>query len=73
MHKGRFISQGEILAHFGEPEENGQWPPHLHFQIISDMQLKEGDYPGVCKISEAEKYLKNCADADLILKMMQYV
>jgi murein DD-endopeptidase MepM/ murein hydrolase activator NlpD len=73
MHKGRFISQGEILAHFGEPEENGQWPPHLHFQIISDLRLKEGDYPGVCKLSEAEKYLQNCPNADLILKMMQYV
>lgn len=70
---GKFISQGELLAHFGEPSENGYWPPHLHFQIIKDMQLKVGDYPGVCKFSEREKYLANCPNADFILGMMQFV
>ena len=53
--------------------ENGHWPPHLHFQIILDMQLKEGDYPGVCKYSEREKYLANCPDPDLILQLNQYI
>jgi murein DD-endopeptidase MepM/ murein hydrolase activator NlpD len=70
--EGKYISQGEIIAHFGTPEENGNWPPHLHFQIIIDMEFKEGDYPGVCKLSEREKYVANCPDADLILQMMQY-
>lgn len=73
IHEGRFISQGELLAHFGEPAENGQWPPHLHFQIIEDMELKEGDYPGVCAFSQREKYLKNCPDANLIAQLMQFV
>ncbi len=72
LQEGKFVSQGELLAHFGEPHENGYWPPHLHFQIIMDMQLKKGDYPGVCKFSEREKYLANCPDADLILQMMQF-
>lgn len=73
LHEGRFISQGEIVGYFGEPHENGQWPPHLHFQIIDFMELKEGDYPGVCALAERDKYLKNCPDADLILQLMQYV
>jgi murein DD-endopeptidase MepM/ murein hydrolase activator NlpD len=73
LQEGKYVSQGELLAHFGEPNENGHWPPHLHFQIIEDMELKEGDYPGVCALSEREKYLKNCPDANLILQMMQYV
>jgi murein DD-endopeptidase MepM/ murein hydrolase activator NlpD len=73
LQEGKYISQGELLAHFGEPHENGNWPPHLHFQIIEDMELKEGDYPGVCALSERERYLKNCPDANLILQMMQYV
>ncbi len=72
LRKGKFISQGELLAHFGEPNENGHWPPHLHFQIIMDMEGKEGDYPGVCKLSEGEKYLANCPNPDLILGMMQF-
>ena len=70
--EGQFVSQGQVLAHFGEPAENGHWPPHLHFQIVIDMELKKGDYPGVCKQSEKEKYLNNCPDPDLVLQMMQY-
>ncbi len=66
---GQFITRGENFAHFGSWEENGNWPPHLHFQIILDMGILEGDYPGVCKLSEAGKYLANGADPDLILKM----
>ena len=73
MQEGKYISRGELLAHFGEPKDNGDWPPHLHFQIIHDMRVSKGDYPGVSTISEREKYLKNCPDADLILNMMQYV
>lgn len=70
---GHFITRGQCFAHFGSPSENGNWPPHLHFQVIEDMEFKEGDYPGVCKESEKEKYLHNCPDADLILNMMGLV
>jgi peptidoglycan LD-endopeptidase LytH len=73
LHKGKYISRGELVAHFGGPAENGWWPPHLHFQVIGDMNLKEGDYPGVCTIIESKMYLKNCPNPDLILNMMRYV
>ncbi|MBC7510762.1 MAG: peptidoglycan DD-metalloendopeptidase family protein [Ferruginibacter sp.] len=73
ISEGKYISRGELLAHFGEPKENGDWPPHLHFQVIDDMRISKGDYPGVCTINEREKYLKNCPDANLVLNMMQYV
>lgn len=69
---GQFIAKGTEFAHFGEPKENGHWPPHLHFQIISEMHEKKGDYHGVCKYSEREKYLLNSPDPDTILNMMQY-
>jgi murein DD-endopeptidase MepM/ murein hydrolase activator NlpD len=72
LKEGKFVSQGETIGHFGEPHENGQWPPHLHFQIIKDMRVMKGDYPGVCKFSEREQYLQNCPNPDLILHMMQY-
>jgi peptidoglycan LD-endopeptidase LytH len=67
MRKGKFITRGEMFAHFGEPKENGDWPAHLHFQIIEDIGNKEGDYPGVCNLKEADKYLTNCPDANLML------
>jgi murein DD-endopeptidase MepM/ murein hydrolase activator NlpD len=70
---GQYVSIGQEIAHFGAPAENGHWPPHLHFQVILDMELKEGDYPGVCKFSERDKYLANCPDPDLILQLNRYV
>jgi peptidoglycan LD-endopeptidase LytH len=68
----KHIRAGDVIGHFGEPPENGGWPPHLHIQIIRDMQNYVGDYPGVCRYSEREDYLRNCPDPDLILGMMQY-
>jgi peptidoglycan LD-endopeptidase LytH len=71
LREGQFITRGQCFAHFGSAYENGNWPPHLHFQVIEDMEFKEGDYPGVCKLSEAEKYTKNCPDPAFILNMTQ--
>ncbi len=70
LQPGRFVSRGECIGHFGTPEENGSWPPHLHFQVIDDIALKEGDYPGVCAPGERAYYLRNCPDPDLIMGMM---
>lgn len=72
LQEGDYISRGQVVGHFGIPAENGDWPPHLHFQVIQDLELKEGDYPGVCKPSEKEYYLNNCPDPDLIINMMQF-
>ena len=72
IQEGDRIKKGDVFAEFGIPFENGQWPPHLHFQVIMNMEGKKGDYPGVCKFSERERYLSNCPDPDLILQMMQY-
>ena len=72
IQEGQYISRGVEFAHFGPPKENGHWPAHLHFQIVQEMHEKKGDYPGVCKYSEREKYLQNSPDPDLILQMMQY-
>ena len=70
IQEGETIRKGDVFAEFGIPVENGHWPPHLHFQIVIDMDRSKGDYPGVCKFSERESYLGNCPDPDLILKMM---
>ena len=72
LREGETINKGDVIGEFGTPQENGNWPPHLHFQIIKDLQGMKGDYPGVCKYSERETYVENCPDADLILKMMQF-
>lgn len=73
LQPGQRVMKGDVFGEFGMPSENGHWPPHLHFQIIIDLEGMEGNYPGVCKYSEKEKYLQNCPDPDLILGLMQYI
>jgi murein DD-endopeptidase MepM/ murein hydrolase activator NlpD len=65
---GQPIKVNQQIGVFGDIEENGQWPPHLHFQLMLDMEGCRGDYPGVCRYSEKDKYLKNIPDPQLLLK-----
>lgn len=60
MYQGKIVARGEVIGQLGKPEENVDWPPHLHFQLIKDMGEFNGDYPGVCYESEKNYYLKNC-------------
>lgn len=66
---GEKVSTGDVIAKLGEPFENGDYAPHLHFQLIRDLQGKKGDYPGVCTQSLRDFYLSNCPDPNLILKI----
>jgi murein DD-endopeptidase MepM/ murein hydrolase activator NlpD len=70
---GKTIAANQKIANFGTIDENGHWPPHLHFQLMFDMEGKIGDYPGVCKYSEKEKYLLNIPDPQLILQFPKAV
>jgi murein DD-endopeptidase MepM/ murein hydrolase activator NlpD len=62
IHEGDFIANGQMFCHLGNIHENGGWPPHLHFQLIHDMQSWKGDYPGVCSQRNVDYYMKNCPD-----------
>ena len=62
LQEGAVIRGGDIVGSFGIPRENGGWPPHLHFQVITDMKGWKGDYPGVCKFSERAAWLENSPD-----------
>ena len=66
---GAEVKAGEIIGYLGAAEVNGDYPPHLHFQIIKDLQGNFGDYPGVCNVNEIDFYKENCPDPNLILKL----
>jgi peptidoglycan LD-endopeptidase LytH len=56
-------------ARLGGADENVGWPPHLHLQIIRDLEGRRGDYPGVCRVSEAPQWLARCPDPNLLLRI----
>ncbi|MCU1368691.1 MAG: hypothetical protein JWN39_4330, partial [Ilumatobacteraceae bacterium] len=37
LHVGQPVAAGETVARLGRPDENGGWPPHLHFQVMTDL------------------------------------
>jgi Membrane proteins related to metalloendopeptidases len=59
---GKIVTAGEVIGEIGDKEENGGWLPHLHFQIIKDLETYVGDYPGVCSIDDIPLYRENCPD-----------
>lgn len=69
LQEGKFLNRGELIGHIGKKEENGNWPPHLHLQVIEDMRIYKGDYPGVCTPSESAFYLQNCPDPNWLINM----
>lgn len=70
---GQHINLNQQIATLGTAQENGNWPPHLHFQLMFDIGDNYGDYPGVGKYSEKEKYLQNIPNPELILQFSQSV
>lgn len=69
LQKGTPVKAGAEIARLGNFSENGDYAPHLHFQIIENMNGKIGDFPGVVSKDELEKYLTNCPDPNLLLKI----
>lgn len=67
LEMGQPLEAGEEFAVVGDHPENGNWPPHLHFQVIADLMGRSGDFPGVAAPSERERWLEICPDANLIL------
>lgn len=64
---GQTFKQGEQIGALGDASVNGDYPPHLHFQIMADIQDYFGDYPGVSSKDDFEFYKQNCLDPSLLL------
>jgi len=67
LQVGKEVKAGGLLCHIGPFPENGDWPAHLHFQLMWDLHGNSGDYPGVAAEKDLEFFKKNCPDPDWIL------
>ncbi|MDH4089565.1 MAG: aminotransferase class III-fold pyridoxal phosphate-dependent enzyme [Cyclobacteriaceae bacterium] len=64
---GQSFKKGEVIGRIGNRSENGNWPPHLHFQIVLDMLGKVGDFPGVASANERGLWKSISPDPWLLL------
>ena len=63
---GDELERGMEMAHLGSADENGDWPPHLHFQL-SRCYPEDGNMPGVVTASKRAQAKQTHPDPRLIL------
>ena len=68
---GRLIMAGDKIAEIGDSRVNGGWPPHLHFQIITDMLGQSGNFYGVAPPSQRSIWTSISPDPNLIVGLPQ--
>lgn len=66
---GGIVAKGDVVGYLGDASVNGDYPPHLHYQLIQDLERAYGDYKGVTSINNRVKDLVNCPDPNLLLKI----
>ena len=64
---GDQIKRGERLGEFGSHEVNGNWPPHVHVQLIRALPPEAKDFPGVCSQNEVDHWKKECPNPEFII------
>lgn len=67
IEPGQKISKGQQIGTMGDYPQNGNWTPHLHFQIITDLLDYQDTYPGVVAASQRDAWLHLCPDPNLML------
>jgi 4-aminobutyrate aminotransferase-like enzyme/Ser/Thr protein kinase RdoA (MazF antagonist) len=66
---GQRVEPGQAIARVGAPPTNGDWPPHLHFQLILDLLEKDADFPGVALPSQRAIWTSLSPDPNLLLRI----
>lgn len=66
--KGDIIHTNEKIGELGGYSENGEWVPHLHFQVMLSLLQYKNDFPGVALESEIEYWKLICPNPNLLFK-----
>ncbi|MCF7837517.1 MAG: aminotransferase class III-fold pyridoxal phosphate-dependent enzyme [Candidatus Marinimicrobia bacterium] len=69
LEVGQRMQQGDLIGGLGEAGENGDWPPHLHFQLIAELLGMEGTFPGVARPSDRAVWQSLSPDPNLITRI----
>jgi len=73
LKEGGKIRKGEPVGVIGSPPENGNWAPHLHFQLMLSMLNHRDDFPGVAYPSEMDIWRSLCPDPNMLFQLRDLV
>jgi len=65
---GDLILKGKKIAELGNYPENGNWAPHLHFQVLLSLFDYTIDYPGVAYLNQIDVWKSICPNPNLLFK-----
>lgn len=60
------IKKGEKIGALGNYSENGEWVPHLHFQVMLSLLDYKNDFPGVALSSQLSFWKTICPNPNLL-------
>ncbi|WP_419861672.1 aminotransferase class III-fold pyridoxal phosphate-dependent enzyme [Candidatus Palauibacter sp.] len=66
---GEVVEPGRTIGWIGAPPDNGDWAPHLHFQIFVDALGYEGTFPGVAAPSARGVWTAVSPDPNHLLQL----
>lgn len=66
---GNTIAKGERFAEIGSKHENGNWAPHLHFQVMLSLFDFYNDFPGVIYPNQKDVWSGICPDPNLLFNV----
>ncbi len=64
---GQKVRAGDRIALVGDYPENGNWVPHLHFQLMTDLLGYANDFPGVAFPTQRAIWKSISPDPNLML------
>ena len=68
---GQTIKKGDWIGEIGGYKVNGNWPPHLHFQILLSLLNEVNNFPGVGEEYLIDVWKQISPDPNIILKIPQ--
>ena len=60
LQRGKAVAKGAVIGRIGAFDENGNWPPHVHVQVICDLLDQDGTFPGLCTPSQKKTWMSLC-------------
>jgi 4-aminobutyrate aminotransferase-like enzyme/Ser/Thr protein kinase RdoA (MazF antagonist) len=69
LSDGMAVARGARIGRIGDASVNGGWPPHLHFQLITDLLGRRGEFPGVARPSQRSVWLSLSPDPRLMARV----
>ena len=65
---GDKLKAGDMIGVLGNYPENGNWAPHLHFQLMLSLLGHMDDFPGTAYHNQVDVWKSICPDPNLLFK-----